>query len=216
MKLIHQLSLILIFCMISGCTPSEVPISNENSVTTNTNNEKTQGVGTRDNSGPRVTKEADVKNADVHEKLTHEDMVRESVKNFNEGIRSTDEVTRLSALNKILPTKANLVEIFGETAGVNVWEKIQPALDEMRENSEAFRDEVSRGGNLIEISVIDSRDDGVEFEGISDDIPIYQVVKRFESRTSGSSSYLILDGRVVFIRGLEKMARYVKSEQANE
>lgn len=89
----------------------------------------------------------------------------------------------------------------------------------MRASSDKAKEEFARRGKIVSIEVIDVRkDDGSGryrrvLEMIPKDIPIYRAVTKYEKNSAGSSTYLVIDGRMRFVRGLEGIAEFIDQQR---
>ena len=142
--------------------------------------------------------------------------VRQAIFEFNEKMRSDDAAVRVAALDNILPKRKHVVRLFGKVDGEKVWRLIERPLEEMKKNSQGVKREFERFGKLTEVRVINSREkEAAKFQNIPDGIPVFRVVSFYESKnSSGSGSYLVIDGEVVFFRGLEDMPAFLESDAA--
>ena len=151
-------------------------------------------------------------------------LVRKAIDRFHQGMCSNDESLRIAEFDKIMPTKHHFVRLFGEEDGAQLWTLYEPRRNEMRENTEKLKEQFESAGALVDVAVSDTRSAdkslGGRFasvlESIPEDIPMFEALVRSEKRTSGSSSYLVIDRKVVFMRGLDRMQRYLEKQKQGE
>ena len=140
-------------------------------------------------------------------------LVQKELQSFYDRIVSEDEAERLAALDAMLPEEKHFVKLFGAADGKRLFELITPNLEKMRQNSDEVKKELGRNGEIAGIYVTDLRESEAErFAMIPAEIPVFSVAIRFKNGNgTGSSTYLVFDGDVIMIRGLERMPRYLKS-----
>ncbi|MDB2686052.1 hypothetical protein N9Y42_02470 [Mariniblastus sp.] len=133
------------------------------------------------------------------------ELVRKEIQSFDDQIRSEEELDRLAALNAMLPKKEHFVELFGAENGRRLWDWSSPRLDELRKNSGLVKAQIEKRGAITKIDVINLRDTEAEnFEMLPASVPLFRAKTLHEDGNSaGSSTYLVIDGDVIMIRGLE-------------
>ena len=73
-------------------------------------------------------------------------------------------------------------------------------------SNEKGKADFDRGGDLLEVDVIDSRKSEHAPKGlqiVAADIPVFDIVARSESGAGGTGNFVIIEDRVVFVRGLD-------------
>ena len=148
-------------------------------------------------------------------------IVRDGVMKFENGIASDDESVRIATVDEFIANEQHLNKLFGEDGGKALWEKIGPQLQQIREHTDMFQKQVLQNGRIVDVEVINVREDNSSdrYEAvlgvIPDDIPVFRVVKEYDGTTAGSSSYVVMDGKMVFVRGLEGMQEYLQQQKAS-
>ncbi len=162
--------------------------------------------------------------SDAGETLTEEQtvaIVRKGLIEFRRNMRSENEKTRIEAFDKVMPNKELLRSLFDDDAGI-LWPQLEKALERMRSNSHRFKDEFDRQGDAVEIELIDVRKKDVSgrykdvLKAIPNDIPVYRAIVRYKKGAGGSSSYLVVDRKMRFVRGLEEMHRFIREKKAGK
>jgi hypothetical protein len=149
---------------------------------------------------------------------TSEEIVRAGILQFHDRTRSADAQVREKAFDDVLPDKKLLETLFGDGANV-IWPPLSEGMKRMRASMHKAKEESDRRGAVKSIELIDVRKEDVSgryqrvLQVISKDIPVYRAVVRYEKGTAGSSSYLVVDGRMRLVRGLEEMPRFIEEQK---
>jgi len=136
-----------------------------------------------------------------------------AVKRLHSGLKAESKEERQTALKRILPTQADLETLF-PGHGEKLWGMLGPRLRQMVENIDEVAAELTRQ-EWTQIEPIDVRqkDDSGRYEQvlgtIPKDIPVFRIVTRSNASAAGSSSYLLINDRWVFIRGLEGIPKVI-------
>jgi hypothetical protein len=141
------------------------------------------------------------------------EFVEKAYRAFYDGVRSEDEATRLAAIDEMLPKKPDIVTLLGEEKAAKVWEMINQQLSGMREHNAEVKKEFDQRGDLTAITVKSARDDEHFADGlsiVSAEIPVFHIVDKTATGGGGSSCYVILEERVVFVRELEEIKDYLE------
>jgi len=131
--------------------------------------------------------------------------VTKEVKRFYKDIVSEDEKIRIAAVERLTPTKDELIALFGEENGAESWVLYQKYFNDLRETTEKGKAEVERGGKIvdIQISLKDQGelpfdlDDGHE---VPSDAYFFSAVVDKEDEASGAFFYVAFGSRVIFVR----------------
>ena len=147
-----------------------------------------------------------------------EEIVKDGISELRIGMASEEEATRQAAFDKFMPTEAHVTLLFGEDHAKSLWEKMGPGLKRMRENTGEYLKSPTAKKEIVGIEVIDVRTEpssgpsyGRVLKMIPETIPVYRAVIRYETSTSGSSAYLVIDGNMVFFRGLSSIPEFIDS-----
>ena len=148
-------------------------------------------------------------------------IVRDGVMKLEQGIGSDDESVRIATVDEFFVNESHLIRLFGEEGGKALWEKIGPQFQQIREHTDMFQNQLLQNGKIVDLEVINVRDDDNSgyfdpvLDVIPDDIPVFRVVKEYDGSTAGSSSYVVMDGKMVFVRGLEGMHEFLQQQKAS-
>ena len=151
--------------------------------------------------------------------VSHPESLVIAIEQLYAGMRVESKEERVAALRRILPTIADL-EVLFPGQGEKLWAMMGPHVDRMVEHIDDVAAELSRH-EWTEIEPIDIRrnDDSGPYadvlKGIPMEIPVFRIVKRSEGSTSGSSSYLFINNRWVWIKGLEMIPEVLADDSAD-
>jgi hypothetical protein len=151
-------------------------------------------------------------------KVAPDEIVKSGILRFHEQMRSADVKIREKAFDDVLADKKLLEKLLGEDANL-VWPRIAETIPRMRSSTDKGKEQLDRQGDIKSVEVIDLRksDSLGRFtrvlEVIPKDIPVYRAVIKFENATGGMSSYLVVDGRMRFVQGLETLPDLIDREK---
>lgn len=151
---------------------------------------------------------------------SREDVVIAGIRQFHERVRSPDGKVRRRAFDEVMPDQKLIETLFGEDAKV-VWPRYEQGLKAMRASLDKAKAEFDRQGEVKSIELIDVRKQDVSgryrrvLQLIPKDIPVYRAVVRYENGSGGSSSYLVIEGKMRFVRGLEGLAELIDQQKAS-
>jgi len=143
----------------------------------------------------------------------------ESLKQFIRDLHTTmttgkeDELGK--AIDEFFPIKKDLEVLFPKDAEL-LWKLIGNARERYLNSSEQLAAEFKRKGKLQKVEVYNVRKQDVSgryqkiLKTLPKEIPIYRIVTTNETRGGGSSSFLWIDGRWIWYRGLEGTSRLVE------
>jgi len=143
-----------------------------------------------------------------------DEIVKAGIMQFHERMRSDDPKVRDKEFDAVMPDKKTIEKLFGDDANL-VWPRLSEGMKQMRASSDKAKEEFDRQGKIISIEVIDLRKDDASgryrrlLQMIPKDIPVYRAVMKYEKGSGGSSSYLVIDGNMRFVRGLEGIAEFI-------
>ncbi len=149
-------------------------------------------------------------------KVDAEKKVREGLIRFHKDLRSDDEKVRLAALDRATVDKALLEKLLGKDAAL-VWPKVEKGLTSMRKNTDRLKAELDRGGDVKSIKLTDVRKSDASgryrlvLSMIPKGGPVYTAVMKREKGTAGSSTYLLVDGRMRWVPGLDLLCSRIQS-----
>lgn len=153
------------------------------------------------------------------EEKSNKELVEKAITEFIENCISDDEETRIAAIKKMLPTEEHCHRLFGEDDGSVIYEELAPRLEAMKEANAQVKKEFERNGALREIKVEDVRQapesDRKPFDDvlsmIPEDIAVFTCVQYWAEGVSGTSSFLVIDKKVIFFRSFEDVPFFLKS-----
>lgn len=146
-----------------------------------------------------------------------DEIVKAGILQFHERMRSDDPKVRDKEFDTVMPDKKTLETLFGDDANL-IWPRFSEAMKQMRASSDKAKEEFDRQGKIVSVELIDVRKDDASgryrrvLQMIPKDIPVYRAVTKYEKGSGGSSSYLVIDGKMRFVRGLEGIAEFIDEQ----
>jgi hypothetical protein len=143
--------------------------------------------------------------------------VRDGIRQFYERMRSPDVAVREKEFDAVMADASVLNALFGDDARL-VWPRFEQGLKAMRANTDKMKNEFDRTGTISSIEIIDQRQRLLpNFERvlqiIPKTIPVYRAVVKHENLSTGSSTYLVINGRMRMVRGLEGLTELIDREK---
>jgi len=151
-----------------------------------------------------------------------EKIIKDGITAFRKDIVSDDEATRVKAFDRVMPDKEFMVKLFGKEDGELLWPDIEKYLGEMRKETVEFKKELEPMGDIKEIELINARDEGEALKYaellkiIPKEIPVYRAVITDQKGAGGSSSYLVVDGKFRWFRGIEAAPEVLADKKAGK
>ncbi len=151
------------------------------------------------------------------------EVIRKGILDFREKMGADEEKTRIKVFDRVMPDEALLKKLFGKDARY-IWPVLKKGLEHMRQNTARFKEEFDRTGKIRAIELINVREMDVSgryrkvLKVIPKEIPVYRAIATYDKGGGGSSSYLVVDGKFRFVRGLEAMYEHIlkqKEKKAN-
>lgn len=148
----------------------------------------------------------------------HGQALQQIVETYYREMTQADESRRIAAINSMLPTKADLRVLFPSRAD-RLWDKIEPALQNLLNRSGDLAEGISRNGDVRDIQAIDMRKSDASgssrqaLDLIPEEVPAYLVVTRWEKVSTWTGPYLFVNGRWVRIPGFEEIPRLLSESQ---
>jgi hypothetical protein len=138
------------------------------------------------------------------------ELVEAGIREFRTAMRSDDPAIRKAALDKVLPDKKSMRQLLGGM-GTKIWPLMEPALQQLRDNSDRIKEEFDKQGDIESVELIDQRiKSKQQLKLIPKEVPVYRAVVKTASGGGGSGSYVILEGRMVWVKSLESIPEMVK------
>jgi len=133
--------------------------------------------------------------------------LEEAFRKWDAGFASDKKHDRLAALRAMFPVKEEIAYLFPKQVD-KLWPKFEEGHKFLEENVDAIAKEITRGGAITKIQVIDLRK---ENKGpakellaiIPKDVGVFDLTVHREKSTSGSGTYLFMKNRWFFIKDLE-------------
>ena len=131
---------------------------------------------------------------------------------WHKGLSSKEKQEQIDALRSMLPAKKDIEYLFPKHAD-KLWPQMEKANQLLVDNVGKLAAEFTKGGDIRKVEVIDARKEE-KYQRILAVIPQDVIVCRAfverEQRASGSSTFLFVGDRWIWIRGLEGMAEYLE------
>jgi hypothetical protein len=136
--------------------------------------------------------------------------LQEAFRKWDMGFSSNKKEERVSALRSMFPTKKELGYLFPKQVD-KLWPKFEEGHKLMEENVDLIAKEITRGGAITKVTPIDVRADKVLASGsykqllaiIPKDVQVFELVVSRENSRSGSTTYLFIKDRWLWIKDLE-------------
>lgn len=165
-------------------------------------------------------KEGDVNQDDPQTKarLATEQLICDSIKALDVSLRDEDEAVRIDAYRRLLPNQELMAKLFGETNGKKLWEGMEPALKKMLTMTERSKEATVAMGALLDVKVRNCREQDAEVQGYDEvlkmipaDVAVYNAAIQFEQGVVVAGSYVVVDNKVHWLRGLEQYPKILKA-----
>ena len=146
-----------------------------------------------------------------------EDLVADGIKQFHERMLSPQSNIREKEFDAVMADRKVLEALFGDDARL-VWPRFEQSLKVMRTNTDKMKDEFDRSGTIKSVEVIDVRKQRSPpyervLQLIPKNVPVYRAAITYENRSAGSGSYVVIDGRMRMVRGLEGIPEIIDREK---
>lgn len=139
---------------------------------------------------------------------------------FHREMRENSPETREKALQGILPTQADLKILFPNDADM-LWSKLSVYQNKMLQNINKVAAELNRD-EWIKIEAIDVRKNDPSgryqkvLQIIPKDIPVFRVIRKGKKHSAGTSTYLYINGRWIFLQGLEAIPMLIARQKTGK
>ena len=147
--------------------------------------------------------------------------IRDAAIAWRTGTLSTDPATREAAYDAVQPTQADLALLFGPDVAALVWPDTLTGIEYGRTRLEHAQRRAIRSGGVVGASLVDIRSDAITafdytevLTMIPADIPAYVVMFDRERGVHGVGVFLLLNGRVRYISGLERFPAFIRDLHA--
>lgn len=147
-----------------------------------------------------------------------EEIVKAGIMRHYERMGSDDAKVREEEFDAVLPDEKTFEMLFGEDAKL-IWPRFSEVRKKVIAINDKAKEEIDRMGKIVSVKLIDIRKDD-DFgrytrvlETIPKDVPVYRAVLQFEKSTGGSSCYVVIDGRMRYVRGLDGMVKFIDEQK---
>ncbi len=151
-------------------------------------------------------------------RLATEQLICDSIKALDVSLRDNDETVRIDAYRRMLPNQDLLIKLFGEGNGKKLWGGMEPALKKMLTMTERTKESTLAMGALLDVKVRNCREQDSEVQGYDEvlkmipaDVPVYNAAIQFEQGVVVAGTYLVVDNKVHWLRGLEQYPKILKA-----
>lgn len=142
-------------------------------------------------------------------------IIEDGIQQFYRDVVSDDEQVSKKAVQNFLIDEAGLQALHGKEKGSQMW-SIMAKLFENPEVLQKMKQEITQKGAIKKIELIDVRKDDASgrykqiLAVIPADIPVYRAIITTDKGAAGSSSYVIINNQVRFVRGLDSKLETLK------
>lgn len=156
----------------------------------------------------------------AEESQSAEEIISAGIRWFDEQIRSSDAMVREQAFDAIMVDRGLVEKLLGKKAAETAWPRLEGRLNAMRATTEQGKDQLEQKGKLNRLQLVDLRkqDENGQYrkviQRIPPEIPIYRAVFYYENGSAGSSTYLVVDGKMRLFRGLERVVEALENPKA--
>lgn len=140
-------------------------------------------------------------------------IAEEGIRQFYRDAVSDDEKVRVAALKNYFVDEATLQKLVGKEDGTRVWSFVGKKLEAPRAVA-GMKSEIESKGAIQSVQLHDLRKDPASADKVkwlAADIPIYRAVIKTEKTTGGSSAYIVIDNKVRYFQGLDRLPELVKN-----
>lgn len=147
-----------------------------------------------------------------------EEIVQTGIKQFYQRVASDDAKVREKELDAVLPDEATLKTLFGEDAQL-IWSRFADVRKQIIAHSEMAKEESDSMGKVVSVKAIDLRQEDSfgkydrMFDVIPQDIPVYRAEMRLANGSGEGKFYLVIDGKMRVVRGLDGMVQYIDAQK---
>lgn len=150
-----------------------------------------------------------------------EEIVKKGVMQFYQRVASDDATVRKKELDAVLPDEATLKTLFGDDAQL-IWSRFAELRKQIIAHSEKAKEEADSMGKIVSVQVFDLRKEESfgkydrMLDVIPKDIPIYRAEMQLANGTGDGRFYLVIDGKMRFVRGLDGMVQYIDAQKKGQ
>ena len=149
-----------------------------------------------------------------------EEIVVEGIKRFDQRMRSADQTVREQEFDAVMGDRKVIEALFGGDAR-HIWPRYEQGLKAMRASTDRLKEQFERSGPIKSIEAIDVRagnSPALErvLKMLPKDVPIYRAAITYEKSSVGTSAYVVIDGKMRLIRGLESFPDIIEREKASK
>ena len=147
-----------------------------------------------------------------------EEIVQTGVMQFYQRVASDDAKVREKELDAVLPDEATLKTLFGEDAQL-IWSRFAEVRKQIIARSDMAKEESDSIGKIVSVKAIDLRKEESlgkydrMFDVIPQDIPVYRAEMRLANGSGDGRFYLVIDGKMRYVRGLDGMVQYIDAQK---
>lgn len=150
-----------------------------------------------------------------------EEIIQAGIHQFRERMRSDDPKVREAEFDNVMPDKKTIELLFGDDAKL-IWPRLSEGLQKMRAGSQQAKAEFDRQGTLTSLKLVDIRKEDPAglyrrmLQMIPEEIPVFRAIATYENGSGGSGCYIVIDGRMRFVRGLESIAEFIDEQKKSK
>ena len=149
------------------------------------------------------------------------EIVEAGVLQFYQRMASDDAQVREKELDAVIPDQKTLAALLGDDAEL-IWSRFADLRKQIIAQSDRAKQEADHMGKIVSVEAVDIRqEEGFGkydrmLEVIPQNIPVYRAKIQFAKSTGGASFYVVIDGHMKFVRGLDGMVKYIDEQKKNK
>jgi hypothetical protein len=144
-------------------------------------------------------------------------IVEDGIRAFYRDVVSTDDKISTAAFKTFLIDETGLHKLYGKEDGTKLW-SLMSQLFENPEMLQKMRQDIVNKGPIKKVELIDVRTNDVSgrfkkiLTVIPTEVPVYRALITTDKGEAGSSSFVVINNQVRFIKGLESLPDALKQQ----
>ncbi len=151
-----------------------------------------------------------------------EEIAKAGIMQHYQRLASDNPKVRGKQFDEVLPTEETAKALFGEDAQY-VWPRLSQIRETLIANTDAAKKEADLMGKIVSVELIDVREKDdvygrshryqIIVDNIPEDIPVYEAKLTFTKSTGQGGFFVVVDGQMKFLRGLNQMIEYIQQQK---